>query len=242
VEQAASGAGRRFFPENRQEFVMTAVLPTYNRADIAFERGEGVYLFSESGDAYLDCGGGVAVNVLGHAHPHLVEAVTVQAAKLWHTSNLYRVTGQYERIFPLLTPLLALDVADEPVHRELMRAYALTGRRHDALRQYQTCVQALASELDLTPEPETAALYTQILNAQLRPSSSTQPTVKARGGSVRLEPSPFLVGREAEFETLRLWQESIQQRRGQTILIAETQVSGRPCWRAKYCARQLPLA
>ena len=135
-------------------------------------------------------------------------------------AGLYRDTGQYDRIFPLLKPLLAYDPADEPVHRELMRAYALTGRRHDALRQYQTCVQALASELDLTPEPETAALYTQILKAQLRPSPSTQSTVRARSGPIRLQPSPFLVGREAEFETLRFWQESIQQGRGQTIMIA----------------------
>jgi DNA-binding SARP family transcriptional activator len=73
-------------------------------------------------------------------------------------AGLYRDTQQYDRIFALSTPPLTHDVADEPVHRELMRAYALTGRRHDALRQYQTCVQALASELDLTPEPETAAL------------------------------------------------------------------------------------
>ena len=137
-------------------------------------------------------------------------------------ATLYRDTRQYDRIFPLLTPLLAQDLADEPIHRELMRAYALTGRRHDALRQYQTCVQALASELDLAPEPETAALYTQILDGQLSPSPGSQPTVKARSGSiaVQLRPSPLLVGRETEFETLRLWQESVQRGHGQTILIA----------------------
>jgi len=134
---------------------------------------------------------------------------------------LYRDAGYYDRVFPLLIPLLAHDLADEPVHRELMRAYALTGRRHDALRQYQACVQALASELDLAPEPETAALYTQILNGQLIPSPGGQPMVRARSESViQLKPSPFLVGREAEFETLRLWQESTQQGHGKTILIA----------------------
>lgn len=135
---------------------------------------------------------------------------------------LYRDARQYDRIFPLLTPLLAHDLADEPVHRELMRAYALAGRRHDALRQYQTCVEALASELDLIPEPETAALYTQILNGQLTPSPDRPPTVKERSGSVtaRLQPSPLLVGREAEFEKLCLWQESILKGRGKTILIS----------------------
>lgn len=73
---------------------MSAVLGTYARADVEFERGEGAYLFTAQGERYLDFGAGVAVNVLGHAHPHLVEAVTAQAAKLWHTSNLYKVTGQ----------------------------------------------------------------------------------------------------------------------------------------------------
>src|SRR5208337_5413239 len=73
---------------------MSAVLGTYARANVEFERGEGAYLWSVDGERYLDFAAGVAVNVLGHAHPHLVEALTAQARKLWHTSNLYRVTGQ----------------------------------------------------------------------------------------------------------------------------------------------------
>ena len=135
---------------------------------------------------------------------------------------LYRDTRRFDRIFSLLTPLLALDLADEPVHRELMRAYALANRRHDALRQYQTCVQVLASKLDLTPEPETSALYTQILNGQLLPSSSIPLAVRARSmsASIDLQPSPILVGRGSEFETLRHWLESAQEGRGRTILIA----------------------
>ncbi|HEY5346548.1 MAG TPA: aspartate aminotransferase family protein [Rhizomicrobium sp.] len=70
------------------------MLPTNNRADIAFVRGEGPYLFAEDGKRYLDFGAGIAVNSLGHAHPALVAALTGQAGKLWHTSNLYRVAGQ----------------------------------------------------------------------------------------------------------------------------------------------------
>lgn len=70
------------------------VMPTYARQDIVFERGEGVWLFTEKGDRYLDFTSGIAVNALGHAHPRLVEAITEQAGKLWHTSNLYRVAGQ----------------------------------------------------------------------------------------------------------------------------------------------------
>jgi acetylornithine/N-succinyldiaminopimelate aminotransferase len=74
--------------------VIPPLLPTYNRADIAFERGEGPYLFDEKGERYLDFGSGIAVSALGHAHPHLVAALREQAGKLWHTSNLYRVPGQ----------------------------------------------------------------------------------------------------------------------------------------------------
>ena len=71
-----------------------SLLPTYNRADVAFVRGEGPYIFAEDGTRYLDFGAGIAVNSLGHAHPELVETLREQAGKLWHTSNLYRVPGQ----------------------------------------------------------------------------------------------------------------------------------------------------
>ena len=73
---------------------MTAVLPTYARADLSFERGEGAYLYTPAGERYLDFAAGIAVNSLGHAHPHLVAALAQQAQKLWHTSNLFRVPGQ----------------------------------------------------------------------------------------------------------------------------------------------------
>jgi len=66
-------------------------LPTYSRVDLAFERGEGVWLFTAEGKRYLDFTSGVAVNALGHAHPHMVAALVAQAQKLWHTSNLYRI-------------------------------------------------------------------------------------------------------------------------------------------------------
>ncbi len=66
-------------------------MPTYARVDLAFERGEGAWLFTAEGDRYLDFTSGVAVNALGHAHPHLVKALTEQAQKLWHVSNLYRI-------------------------------------------------------------------------------------------------------------------------------------------------------
>src|SRR6266567_1540117 len=67
------------------------LLPTYARVDLAFERGEGAWLVATNGDRYLDFTSGVAVNALGHAHPHLVEAIGEQAKTLWHVSNLYRI-------------------------------------------------------------------------------------------------------------------------------------------------------
>ena len=70
------------------------LLPVYKRADIAFERGEGAYLFDRAGRRYLDFGSGIAVTLLGHAHPHLVAVLQGQAEKLWHCSNLYGIEEQ----------------------------------------------------------------------------------------------------------------------------------------------------
>ncbi|MFP6707669.1 MAG: aspartate aminotransferase family protein [Alphaproteobacteria bacterium] len=71
-----------------------AVMPTYGRIDIAFDRGEGAYMYDTKGGKYLDFATGLAVLCLGHSHPHLVEAVQKQAATLMHTSNLYNIPGQ----------------------------------------------------------------------------------------------------------------------------------------------------
>jgi acetylornithine/N-succinyldiaminopimelate aminotransferase len=71
--------------------VTSHLLPTYARVDLAFERGEGPWLFATNGERYLDFTGGVAVNGLGHAHPYLVEALNEQARKVWHVSNLFRI-------------------------------------------------------------------------------------------------------------------------------------------------------
>ena len=73
--------------------VSSHIVPTYARADLVFDRGEGVWLVTEDGDRYLDFGGGIAVASLGYSHPHLVEALCHQGGKLWHTSNLYKIPG-----------------------------------------------------------------------------------------------------------------------------------------------------
>ena len=74
--------------------MISPVMANYARADIAFEKGEGVYLYASDGTRYLDFGGGIAVTCLGHCHPHLVEALTRQAGQLWHCSNLYQIPEQ----------------------------------------------------------------------------------------------------------------------------------------------------
>ncbi|MDO9425609.1 MAG: aspartate aminotransferase family protein [Methylobacterium sp.] len=88
----------------------SALLPTYARAPIAFERGEGAWLVARDGERYLDFGAGIAVNALGHAHPHLVDALTSQAQKLWHTSNLFEIPDG-ERLGQRLVDATFADVA-----------------------------------------------------------------------------------------------------------------------------------
>ncbi len=80
----------------------TPLYQTYARYDIAFERGEGAYLFDTDGRQYLDFATGIAVNALGHAHPKMVEALKRQAERLWHVSNLYHIPEQ-ERVAAKLT-------------------------------------------------------------------------------------------------------------------------------------------
>ncbi len=86
------------------------LMGVYNRAPLAFERGEGVRLYTAEGEAYLDCLAGIAVTALGHAHPKLVQAVRDQADKLWHTSNIFRIPGQ-EALAEALTEASFADVA-----------------------------------------------------------------------------------------------------------------------------------
>ena len=81
--------------------MIAPVLPTYNRAPLAFVSGQGSWLTAEDGRRYLDLGSGIAVNALGHAHPALVATLTAQAQKLWHVSNVYTIPEQ-ERLAHLL--------------------------------------------------------------------------------------------------------------------------------------------
>ena len=86
------------------------LLPVFARADVAFDRGEGCWLIATNGDRYLDFGSGVAVNGLGHCHPHLVAAMTAQLSKVWHVSNLYKIPDG-ERLATRLCDASFADVA-----------------------------------------------------------------------------------------------------------------------------------
>jgi len=101
--------GGKFVFRN-SETSMPALIPTYARTELSFARGEGAYLFTASGDRYLDFGSGIAVTALGHAHPHLVRALTGQIKTLWHVSNLYRIPEQ-ERLAERLCAATFADMA-----------------------------------------------------------------------------------------------------------------------------------
>ena len=90
--------------------VTSHLMPTFARVHLAFERGEGVWLVATDGERYLDFTSGVAVNALGHGHPHLVAALAEQAQKVWHVSNLYEIP-ESERAAQRLCAASFADVA-----------------------------------------------------------------------------------------------------------------------------------
>jgi acetylornithine/N-succinyldiaminopimelate aminotransferase len=95
LHRAASGRRHISFRHHRKlgraRTVTSHLLPTFARVDLAFERGDGVWLTATGGERYMDFTSGVAVNALGHAHPHLAQAIAAQAQKLVHVSNLFRI-------------------------------------------------------------------------------------------------------------------------------------------------------
>jgi predicted ATPase len=137
-------------------------------------------------------------------------------------ATLTRDTREYTRAISLLTPLLAQDPADEFVHRELMHMYTLAGRRHEALRQYQACVDALAAELDVPPDSQTTALYTSIIHGEMTPPPvSILTTWMTPSQTVsEFEGDTPLVGRQSELEVLHARLRSAWQRRGQVLFLA----------------------
>lgn len=103
---------------------------TYARAPLRFERGEGVWLVTEDGQRYMDFAAGVAVNSLGHAHPHLVEALTTQAGKVWHLSNVYENPGQEKMAARLSAATFAEKVFFTNSGAEALECAIKTARRY----------------------------------------------------------------------------------------------------------------
>ena len=106
------------------------IFNTFARAPVSFVRGEGVRLFSKEGDEYIDFAAGIAVNSLGHAHPHLVQALTDQASKLWHVSNLYEIPGQDRLAERLCAATFAEKVFFTNSGAEALECSIKTARRH----------------------------------------------------------------------------------------------------------------
>ena len=93
---------------------ITPLMPVYPRSPVRPVRGEGVYLYGEQGEKYLDFAAGIAVNILGHGHPHLTQAIQQQAATLIHVSNLYG-SPQGEALAQRLVDLTFADTVFSPI-------------------------------------------------------------------------------------------------------------------------------
>ena len=112
------------------------IMPTYGEAGPAFERGEGVYLYTADGRRYLDFSSGIAVNGLGHCHPHLVAALTAQGAALWHTSNLFAIPHQQRLAERLVTHSFADTMLFSNSGAEAMECgFKMIRRYHDSVGQ-----------------------------------------------------------------------------------------------------------
>ena len=116
--------------------MIAPLMPTYNRADLAFERGEGAWLYTGDGRRFLDFGAGIATSSLGHGNPHLVAAIAEQAARVMHVSNLYRVPGAERLAARFVAATFADSVffcnsgaeANEGMVKMMRRAMADSGR------------------------------------------------------------------------------------------------------------------
>lgn len=108
----------------------SALYETFARIPLSFDHGEGAWLVTDKGERYLDFAAGIAVNSLGHGHPHLVAALTEQAQKLWHVSNLYEIPGQRRLAERLVEETFADKVFFTNSGAEALECAIKTARRH----------------------------------------------------------------------------------------------------------------
>lgn len=156
-------------------------------------------------------------------------------------ASIHRLDQNYEKAINLLRPLLAREPADEPVHRDLMRLYAFSGQHHEALRQYETCVDVMKRELDTVPEEETTALHKQILNGELAPTiTQDQPDtaglVKINLSALPTEegPRPLFVARERELKFLQGHMKATFNGAGQVVFISGEAGQGKTSLMAEF--------
>jgi acetylornithine/N-succinyldiaminopimelate aminotransferase len=112
---------------------VASLMNTYARTPFAVATGQGVWLTDSEGRTYLDCVQGIATNALGHAHPRLVAALTEQAQKIWHVSNIFRVPGQEELSRRLVEASFADLVFFANSGTEAIEAALKAARRHHAV-------------------------------------------------------------------------------------------------------------
>ncbi len=122
------------------------IYETFARVPLAFERGEGAFLFTTDGERYLDFAAGIAVNALGHSHPHLVAALTEQAAKLWHVSNLYEIPAQTRLAERLVEASFADKVFFTNSGAEALECAIKTARRYHYVTGHPERFRAITFE------------------------------------------------------------------------------------------------
>lgn len=145
------------------------------------------------------------------------------ASVLERLAQAHSAQGDYEAAIPYTRRWLALDNLNEPIHRQLMRLYVLAGRRHEALRQYKVCAEVLETDLGASPDPETEALYQQIVGGDVAPPPAVTPKpawLPPAPVAVEVERSAPLVGREAELATVQAKINTGWRGQGATIFLA----------------------
>ncbi len=179
-----------------------AVMGTYARQNLVFERGEGSWLIAADGTRYLDFTSGIAVNTLGHAHPRLIEALSAQAAQLWHTSNLYRVAGQEKLGEMLVAATFADQVFFTNSGTEAIEGAIKTARRYHYVNgnperqriitfkgafhgRTLTALSAAGNEKHLEGCGDPAGGFDHV---ELNDLSSVEAVITAQTGAIMLEP------------------------------------------------------
>ena len=122
------------------------IMGVYQRAPLAFVRGEGVRLYGDDGRDYLDCVAGIAVNGLGHCHPRLVKTLKDQAEKLWHVSNIYRIPEQEQLAARLCAATFAEEVFFTNSGTEAVELALKIARRHQSAKGHPERIDVITFE------------------------------------------------------------------------------------------------